>query len=84
MAAFVYTTPPRRERPCGAGCRAASGGATGGKALRQGTAGMGRFLKFLFWVLVLAVLAFIGFALFADLEAPRAPVSLPLDAPAQQ
>ncbi|MDT8345940.1 MAG: hypothetical protein RQ752_16050 [Thermohalobaculum sp.] len=45
---------------------------------------MGRFLKFLLWVLVLAVLVFIGFALFADLEAPRAPVSLPLDAPARQ
>jgi len=43
---------------------------------------MGRLLKYLFRLILLAVLALAGYALFADLEAPREPVSLPLENPA--
>ncbi|MBK0398430.1 hypothetical protein H0I76_04450 [Limibaculum sp. M0105] len=43
---------------------------------------MGRLLKYLFRLIVLAALALVGYALFGDLDAPRAPVSLPLETPA--
>ncbi|MCL5779085.1 hypothetical protein M1105_19150 [Limibaculum sp. FT325] len=43
---------------------------------------MGRLLKYLFRLIVLAALALVGYALFAELEAPREPVTVPLENPA--
>lgn len=42
---------------------------------------MGRLLKYLFRLIILALLALAGYAIFADLEAPRRPVSVPLENP---
>lgn len=42
---------------------------------------MGKLAKFLFRVAVLAALALSGYALFAELPAPRAPVSVTISAP---
>ena len=43
---------------------------------------MGRLFKFLFRILVLAALAFVGYALFAQLDAPEEPRVVPLENPA--
>lgn len=43
---------------------------------------MGRLMKFLFRLIILGALAFIGYALFAELEAPEETVVIPLDNPA--
>lgn len=45
---------------------------------------MGKLAKFLFRLLVLAVLALAGYAMIADLPAPQQERVIPLDAPKSQ
>jgi hypothetical protein len=45
----------------------------------EGRQPMGRLFKYLFYLLVLGVIAFLAFSIFSDLEAPVQEIEIPID-----